>query len=125
MKKETLLAIAAAITAIANDLDAETAAPAETTGGGEAPAAKRRGRPPTTPAPVETPAAETKETPVTNGKTYEDLKVLIDPLVKGGQGPDVKTIIAKYAVGGGGLKELATLPQHHAAFEKEIEALSY
>lgn len=84
----------------------------------EAPApAKRRGRPPGGAAPAETkpePEAEQKV-----GKTLEELRALIEPLVKGGQGDEVKKVIAKYAPK---LSEID--PKDHAAFSKDIEALS-
>lgn len=70
---------------------------------------------PETPAPG---SADEGETP--QGKTYEELRALIEPLVKGGQGAEVKKIIAKY---GTTLKDMP--PQHHAAFEKDLATLSY
>lgn len=75
---------------------------------------------PADPAPgeisQEEPAAETE------GKSYEELRASIEPLVKAGQGEDVKKVIAKY---GANLKEIATKPGTHAAFEKDLAALSY
>jgi outer membrane biosynthesis protein TonB len=80
------------------------------------------------------PAAETEKTeekpaepeaPVTGGKTYEELKALIEPLVKGGQGAEVKKLIAKYDPESSP-SSIKTMPaKNHAAFEKDIEALGY
>lgn len=102
----------------------EPAAPAEApTKPKKTPKAEKPAEKPIEPEPEpETPApTEAKEE---GGKTYDELRELIQPLVKGGQGEDVKKVIAKYAPEGG-LKVLATLPQHHAAFEKDLAALSY
>lgn len=125
MTKNQLLALAAFITSLANDAEVTNTQP---TPDPEVP--KRRGRPPTTATPpAETPPpADTEkptETPTLTGKTYEELQQIIKPLVVAGQGEDVKAVIRKYVGGDGGLKVLATLPQHHAAFEKDIAALSY
>lgn len=95
-------------------------APAPKKTRGKAAAAAPAAEKPADPAPAETAAEETKTEGV---KTYDELRAMIEPLVKAGQGPDVKTVIAKYAEGG--LKELATKPEHHAAFEKDLAALSY
>jgi hypothetical protein len=129
MTKTQLLALAAFITSLANG---ECGEATETASAGDAPAAsgKRRGRPPTTDKPESEKAADkpveqekgSGELPATNAKTYEELRAIIEGPVKDGKGPDVKAIIAKYATD---LKTLATLPQHHAAFEKDMEALSY
>jgi hypothetical protein len=125
MTKPQLLALAAFITSLANG---ECGEATETPSAGDAPAAsgKRRGRPPTTATPSATETAPPEQTqtaePTVTGKTYEELRAIIEGPVKDGKGPDVKAIIAKYATD---LKTLATLPQHHAAFEKDMEALSY
>lgn len=78
------------------------------------------------PAETHAAAAASEETAEqaekTKAKTYEELKAMIEPLVKNAQGPDVKKVIAKYAVN---LQELATKPEHHAAFETDLAALSY
>ena len=127
MSKAVILALAAAATSLANAAVAvaseyggenvkcgETpAAPEETT---EAPkSGGRRGRP-----AAEKPAEE-ETAAKSSGKTLEELKALIDPLVKGTQGPDVKKIIAKYT--DGKLADIA--PKDHDAFVKDIEAISY
>lgn len=91
-------------------------APKKTRGKAAAPTAEK----PAEPA-AETPA-EPSEEPAAEGKSYEELRALIEPLVKGGQGEDVKKVIAKY---GANLKEVSTKPQTHAAFEKDLAALSY
>jgi len=138
MKPTTLLAIAAVLSAFAEELKSwagtaptsATPAPAEDNGTEtEAPAPKKRGRPaaapvaptepeaeaPAAPAPVATPAPAAP-----TGKTYEELRDLIKPLVEEGRGEEVKKVISKY---GSSLKEIDA--KHHAAFEKDIAALSY
>jgi hypothetical protein len=91
---------------------------------------KTRGRTPAetnTPPPVEPPAEPAAETPAEEsaategGKTYEELRAIIEPLVKGGQGEEVKKVIAKYSQAG--LKGMEA--KHHAAFEKDIQGLAY
>jgi hypothetical protein len=77
---------------------------------------------PATPAPAEA-AAEPEAAAEGEGKTYDELRALIAPVVKDGQGEEVKKIIKKYAGEGGLLKTLEA--KHHAAFEKDIAALSY
>jgi hypothetical protein len=77
---------------------------------------------PATPAPTEA-AAEPEAAADGEGKTYDELRALIAPVVKDGQGEEVKKIIKKYAGEGGSLKTLEA--KHHAAFEKDIAALSY
>jgi hypothetical protein len=73
------------------------------------------------PSPVasEAPKPAAEETSA-GGKTYEELRALIEPFVKDGKGPEVKKIIAKYATD---LKSMEA--KHHAAFEKDISALGY
>lgn len=74
-----------------------------------------------------------KEEPVTGGKTYEELQAIIAPVVRGNkekniapQGPAVKALIQKYVGSPDGvLTQLATMPQHHAAFIADVEALTY
>ena len=92
--------------------------------------AKKQGRSPkATPAPAEpeptgyAPVAEPPTEPAPSpaiGKTYEELREVIRPLVEQGKGAEVKAVIAKY---GTSLKDLP--PATHAAFEKDIEALKY
>lgn len=88
MNKNQLLALAAFITSLANDGECSTTT--ETAPGGEAPPVKRRGRPPTTAAPPETvekPAEPEKEKPAdeqpAGSKTIDDMRALIQPLIKG------------------------------------------
>lgn len=78
----------------------------------ETPDKPTRGRP-------RKPASE--EPAKDKGKTYGELQDLIKPLVEAGQQADVKKEIAKYAEN---LKDLATKPEKHAAFIRDIEALS-
>ncbi len=140
MKKDTLLAIAAvgtafaeALTALANEQDGgcEVAAPASTD------TKPKRGKAPATPEPEPEPTKkEEKAKASAGGKTYEELQKIIEPFVKGTwatppvpRGTEVKAIIQKFKPADHGdqpfgLKDLASLTQHHAAFEKEIAALS-
>lgn len=113
-----LSAAGAVLTALAAELGVETT---ETTTTPETP--KRRGRPPTTPAPAETaPPAATEPEPAANtGKSYEELRAMIEPFVKEGRGEEVKKIIAKYS--SGGLKTMEA--KHHADFEKDLAGLNY
>jgi hypothetical protein len=78
----------------------------------EQPEKPKRGRP---------PAAAKGEEEKPKGKTYEELQALIKPLVEAGQQAEVKKEITKYAEN---LKDLATKPEKHAAFIRDIEALS-
>lgn len=130
MKPTTKIALAGLLSAAGNLLNAFA-----TEFGAEAPASPEAAAAPETPkrgrkpAAAATPAAETAETATdvatpesTAGKTYEELRALIGPLVKAGQGEDVKKVIAKYAAN---LKELETKPEHHASFEKDLAALAY
>lgn len=116
MSKTALVAIAAALVAIAQELDPEQANGAAPETGGEAPA-KRRGRPPGSGAAT----GETTAPTAAAGKTYDELKALIQPLVEAGQGEDVKKVIGKYS--STGLKDIPA--KDHAQFEKDLAALSY
>jgi hypothetical protein len=132
MKNTTKVAIAGLISAAGAVLNAFAAefgseAQPET----EAPKAKRT-KPAAPAATVETPATATPETTAEpeiaaegEGKTYDELRALIAPIVKQGaeQGEEVKKIIRKYAGENGTLRTLEA--RHHAAFEKDIQALSY
>jgi hypothetical protein len=131
MKNTTKVAIAGLLSAagaVLNAFAAEFGGEAQPEA--EAPKAKR-GKAAATAPTVETPAtaapAETAAEPETategEGKTYDELRALIAPVVKDGQGEEVKKIIKKYAGEGGSLKTLEA--KHHAAFEKDIAALSY
>lgn len=131
MNKNQLLAFAAFITSLANDGECSTTT--ETAPAGDPPTTKRRGRPlgtatlppadPVTPAEPEKtedkPAGQTGGA-VAGSKTIDDMRALIEPLIKAARGGEVKPIILKYA---------PTLAQMDAkdypAFEKGIEALLY
>jgi hypothetical protein len=76
---------------------------------------------PTEPATATETVAEPAAAAEGEGKSYEELRALIAPLVKDGQGEEVKKIIAKYS--DSGLKGMEA--KHQAAFEKDIAALSY
>lgn len=76
--------------------------------------------------PAETPATPAPAGDITNPK-YQEHRALINPLVTGDQSTaelraEVKKIVEKYSPNGG-LKVMAE--KHHAAFEKDIAALSY
>ncbi len=109
-------ALATAATALAEEVSGEntneTAAPA----GGEP--AKRRGRPPGSSA---APADPVPPTGASAGKSLDELRDAIKPLVEEGKGDEVKKVIAKY--GAGALKDI---PADKAeAFIKDIEAMKY
>jgi len=76
---------------------------------------QRRGRP----AAEEKPAHEKDESKA-SGKTYDDMRAVIKPLVDEARGEEVKKVIAKYATS---LKEMD--PKDYPAFEKDIAALTY
>lgn len=131
MKQTTRIAIAGLLSATASVLSCfadefgGTATPTETNPTPEAP---KKGKKAAAAAAAEEKPAETPAEPAeepTGGKTYDELRAIIEPIVKDGKGPEVKKVIGKYAPGGGGLKELEKTPQHHAAFEKDIAALAY
>ena len=117
MSKNTLLALAAFITSLANDSGAEPETPAAAAPeGGEAP--PRRGRPPGK-AASPTPAAE-PEPEKPKGKTVEELREAIQPLVTEGRGAEVKALIKKH-----GGENLSGIPAaNHAAFLKDVEGLA-
>lgn len=134
MKPTTRIAIAqllasagAVLTALANEFAGEPVS----TEAAATPEPARRGRKPAaaaaTPADPEPAAAETEtatETSTngaTTGKTYEDMRALIEAPIKAGQGTEVKKVIAKYSQTG--LKDMD--PKHYKAFETDIIALSY
>jgi hypothetical protein len=130
MKNTTKVAIAGLLSAagaVLNAFAAEYSGSDVAQPEAEAPKAKRTK--PAAPAPtVETPAAAAPEAAPQpeaategEGKTYDELRALIKPLVEGGQGEEVKKVIAKYSPNG--LKNMEA--KHHAAFEKDIAALSY
>lgn len=103
--------IGAALIAAGNALlGTESSAPAES-GGGESTDKPRRGRPP-------------KEDAAKGGKTLEEMRAIIEPLVKGGQGNDVKACVKKYTEdkANGVLKDVD--PKDYEALAKDLEALS-
>lgn len=106
MKKETLLALGAALIAMGQELGAS----ADDTNGGTDPGEgggenkPKRGRP-------------AKEPP---GKTLDDMKELVRPLLEEGRTEEVKKAVAKYSKTG--IKDIP--PESFAAFEKDIAALS-
>lgn len=106
-----------------------------------APPVKRRGRPPGTTTPskedatlgtanavehLKNVAAEpekekpAEEQPVTGGKTIDDMRAFIEPLIKATRGAEVKAVIKKYAP-----TLIQMDPKDYPAFEKDIEALLY
>jgi len=135
MNKNQLLALAAFITSLANEGDTATCSEPNTP---ETPAPRKpRGRPPGTATPPATETAGTAEPektqepekPATPERSAEDieadyqkLRAIIKPHVEANRGAEVKKEIAKFAAD---LKTLATLPQHHAEFAKNVEALAY
>lgn len=132
MKQTTRIAIAAllhsagsVLTALAAEFNGGDDKPQETAATPEEEKPKR-GRKAAAAAQPETPAESAAlaqpETPAVTGKTYEELKAIIKPVVEAGQGAEVKAVIAKFAEN---LKALEGKPEHHEAFEKEIAALVY
>lgn len=132
MKQSTKIAIAGLLSAagsLLNAFAAEFGEGVSETSSPETPAPKRGKKaaapaattePPADPV-VEPPAVPEEPATTGEGKTYEELRALIEPLVKGGQGEEVKKVIAKYSQSG--LKGMEA--KHHASFEKDIQALSY
>lgn len=132
MKQTTRIAIAALLHSAGKVLSAlafefggteavgEPEAQPETTPDPEKPKRGRKAAAAQPETPAETIAPAQLETPT--GKTYEELKAIIKPVVEAGNGEDVKKVIAKYATN---LKELEGKPEHHEAFEKEIAGLVY
>lgn len=89
----------------------------------KAPKAEKPAEKPADPAPTETAAEELAATE--GGKTYDELKEIIRPLVESGEGLQVKAIIKKYDPESNP-PSLKTMPaKNHAAFEKDIQALTY
>lgn len=113
----TLAAVACQGAAEALEAERGSGAAAGTAPTGEAP--KRRGRPPGSGAAgaATPPAGDT----TTDADRFQGNRALIDPLVKDGQGEEVKKVIAKYSKTG--LKDIPAASQ--ADFEKDIEALNY
>ncbi len=138
MSKTTILALSAAAAALATaaavlaeEYGIGPFPDKETTDDTPAPTTKRRGRP-AKEEPTDTgthqeaePAKSANPAQSSGSKTYEDLRAVIKGPVEDGKSAEVTAVIKKYAPGGGGLKELAGLPQHHAAFEKDIQALTF
>jgi len=120
MKKSTLIAIAAALTAIASELGvtgATNAADNDTDDTPETPAAPTSGR--GSRGPRAAKPKEEVEAPA--GKTVEELKAIIKPLIDDARGEEVKKLIAKH----GGTKLADLPPEAHEAFIKDIDAISY
>src|SRR4051812_47686870 len=115
MKQTTLLAIAAALSAIALEFSGGESPAAETNGGDAgADVPKRgRGRPPGGGGAADAGKA--------TGKTYEELQAIIKPIIEAGNGPELKKVIVKYSPTG--IKDLKVEDQ--AAFLKDVDALAY
>jgi len=109
-------------------------------GGGPAPT-KRRGRPagstaaaavtvePTPPGnTAQQPDNSTTIAPTVKGKTLEELKALIQPLIKAARGVEVKKVINDHAPEGHSgdytLSALSEHPEKHDSFVSAIEMLS-
>tara|TARA_R110000868_G_scaffold102236_2_gene281565 strand:- start:222 stop:596 length:375 start_codon:yes stop_codon:yes gene_type:complete len=122
--KLVILALANAASALATAAAAvaEKCDGASTAAAGSGPSVKEE----TTEAATETTKTTRKrgaaatETKAPEGKTYEEMREAIKPLVEEGRGEEVKKVIAKYSEGG--LKELPVDKQ--GAFIKDIEALT-
>lgn len=106
------LALIAAGQVLATNGETSNASTSEAPAGGEAPK-RGRGRPPG--------GGGSSEPDKGSGvKTYEELRAIVQPLIEGGQGPDVKKVVAKYSASG--LKDLKAEDQ--PAFLKDIDALT-
>lgn len=130
LTKITLLAIAAALTAVANDLEAES----ETNGEPAAPITpKPRGRPrgsAATPPAEPTPLAEPLPIGILGlgdpkdhspAVTVEQLKAAGDPLVKANKGKLIKDL---FKIHGGGSSYSTTPDENKPALLAAIEALA-
>jgi hypothetical protein len=108
------------------DAPAEPATPADPPKPAKAKKEKPAPAPATEPEPEQPasePAGESEEAPT--GKSYEELKALIEPLVKEGRGEEVKKLIKKYDPESTP-PSIKTMPaKNHAAFEKDLATLSY
>ncbi len=139
MKQNTRIAISSLLSAAGaflTALSAEFAGESTTTTEPSTPAEPQKTRKPREPKaekPAE-PAAPSKEpsetfepaeAPPSGVMTFDELKALIEPFVRGGQGADVKKLIAKYDPDSA-TPSIKTMPaKNHAAFEKDIQALGY
>lgn len=141
MKPNTKIAFAALLSAAGAVLTAfaaefnggPTEAPVDPAAPAEPPKEKKSRKNSATTAPAETAAEpepeEKKEepAPTVDNPKYEEHRKLIAPLVQGEESTaelraQVKEIVKKYSPDGG----LKVMPvKHHAAFEKDIAALSY
>ncbi len=143
MKTNTRIAIAALLSAAGAALNAFAAelngsgGEAQPTASPETPAAEKPVKAPKAPkAPKETVQPETPVTPAepetpaepaeeATGKTYEELKAAIEPIIKAGQGAEVKKLIAKYDPDAA-TPSIRTMPaKNHEAFLKDLAPLSY
>lgn len=137
MKPTTKLAIAqllasagAVLSALAAEFGAEAPATPEAAAQPEAPAKpKKTKEKPAQAAPTPQPEPETEPEQTAEepqvGKTYEELKALIQPLVEDGRGEEVKKLIKQYDPESTP-PSIKTMPaKNHAAFEKDITALTY
>ena len=137
MKPSTKIAIAgllsaagAVLSALAGEFGGEAPASADAAAAPEAPKPTKPKKEKAAAAPAPEPEPDKKEEPAAEeptegGKTYEQLRALIEPFVKAGQGDDVKKIIKKYDPDST-TPSIKTMPaKNHAAFEKDIAALGY
>ncbi len=124
MNKNTQLALAGFLTALASELSSgeaantPTQAPAPTPEppADPAPEPKRRGRPA---APAPTPAT-TEEEPAGDVKTLEELQGICKPLMAAGMGVQLKALVKKH-----GGQNLSTLPpENQGAFLADVDELS-
>lgn len=128
--KKVLLIIADCITRIANEIGASCGGDTPSTPTVDAePPKPRRGRAPASATPPATETAPPEQTQTAEPAqthdaeaAYQKLRGVINGPVTAGKGQEVKKVIAKY---GTDLKDIATRPECHAAFEKDIEPLNY
>lgn len=122
--KALFTSLANAFAGLADLLDDVPTSP-EQAAGAEAP--PKRGRPAgsknVAPAAAPEPEKPAAAPAGPTGKTYPELQALIKPLITANppRSTEVQAVIKKFAPN---LTELANKPEHHAAFEQEIEMLS-
>ena len=139
MKQTTKVALAALLQAagsligafageLSGTAEPEAAAAPEPPKPAKAPKEKKADKPAEKAPEAEAPAEEPKPEMSKEEKDaiVKKLRAIIEPAVHAAQGDEVKKLINKY-VGkeDSKLPELAEMPDKHAAFEKDIKALTY
>lgn len=93
----------------------------------EAPPANNTTGAETTQPPAAPEPPKPEPVPAIKGKTIEELRKMFEPLVKANRGAEVQEVLNKYKPadwpGQYTTSALADHPEHHAAFEKDIQTL--